>query len=169
MQCIVILVRKRFRGFQKSIPESWERSEVMLVMKASNPRTFFQYLYITVTSGSLNKFPTCWIGKHCLCLGASYYELSCRYFSREPHFAGSKRNNDLAGNIAAKWRSYGFDHVKMAKYDVLMNFPHKDLKRTRVEIRRKNKVVFTSHPYEKASSHLWYKLPGGPLKTTMAS
>lgn len=59
MQCIVILVRKRFRGFQKSIPESWERSQVMLVMKASNPRTFFQYLYITATSGSLNKFPTC--------------------------------------------------------------------------------------------------------------
>ena len=74
-----------------------------------------------------------------------------RYFSQEPHFASSKRNNHLARHVAAKWRSYGFDHVEMAKYDVLMNFPHQDSKRNRVEIHRDGKVVFESHSYEKAS------------------
>lgn len=75
-----------------------------------------------------------------------------RYFSREPHFASSERNNDLAGDIAAKWRSYGFHQVEMAKYRVLMNFPYKDLKRNKVEIRRNhNEVVFKSQPVEKAS------------------
>ena len=57
----------------------------------------------------------------------------------------------MARHIEAKWRSYGFDHVEMAKYDVLMNFPHQDSKQSRVEIHRDGKVVFESHPDEKAS------------------
>lgn len=57
----------------------------------------------------------------------------------------------MARHIAAKWQSYGFDHVEMAKYDVLMNYPRKDLK-SGVEIHRNGDVVFRSSPREKAST-----------------
>ena len=73
-----------------------------------------------------------------------------RYFSQEPHFAGSRRNNDLARHIAAKWKDYGFDQVELTRYDVLLNTPHKDLK-NKVEIHRNGEVVFEAQPYEKAS------------------
>ena len=74
--------------------------------------------------------------------------LCYRYFSSEPHFAGSKRNNDLAIHIAQKWREYGFDHVEMAKYDVLMSSPRKDMK-SKVEIHRNGHVIFKSQSHEK--------------------
>ena len=73
-----------------------------------------------------------------------------RYFTEEPHFAGSRRNNDLARHIAAKWKDYGFDQVELTRYDVLLNTPHKDLK-NKVEIHRNGEVVFEAQPYEKAS------------------
>lgn len=82
-------------------------------------------------------------------LKAKNLEENLRYLSQEPHFASSKRNNDLADDIAAKWLSYGFDEVEMAKYDVLMNYPYKNSKRNKVEIRRNSKVIFTSKPNEK--------------------
>lgn len=37
----------------------------------------------------------------------------------------------------------------MAKYDVLMNYPYKNSKRNKVEIRRNSKVIFRSKPNEK--------------------
>ena len=79
--------------------------------------------------------------------------LYCRYISQEPHFAGSTRNNYLAQHIAEKWKSYGFDHVEMAKYDVLMNTPRKDVK-SKVEILRKGNPVFTSESHEKVNNSL---------------
>lgn len=71
-----------------------------------------------------------------------------RYFSKEPHLAGSKRNNDLAHHIATKWREYGFDEVTMPKYDVLMSSPKKDRK-SHVEIHRNGRVIFKSQSHEK--------------------
>ena len=83
-------------------------------------------------------YPLC-MSKACLCF---------RYFSKEPHLAGSKRNNDLAHDIVKKWKEYGFDQVEMAKYDVLMTSPRKDMK-SKVEIYSHGQVVFTSQSYEK--------------------
>lgn len=71
-----------------------------------------------------------------------------RYFSKEPHLAGSKRNNDLAHHIATKWREYGFDEVTMPKYDVLMSSPKNDRK-SHVEIHRNGRVIFKSQSHEK--------------------
>ena len=71
-----------------------------------------------------------------------------RYFSKEPHLAGSKRNNDLAQHIVKKWKEYGFDQVELAKYDVLMTSTRKDLK-SKVEIYCHGQVVFTSQSHEK--------------------
>ena len=73
----------------------------------------------------------------------SYY----RYFSQEPHFAGSKRNNFLALHIAAKWKEYDFDHIEIAKYDVLINTPWKELKNT-VKTQRNGDVVLKSQPHK---------------------
>ena len=83
-------------------------------------------------------YPLC-KSKACLCF---------RYFSKEPHLAGSKRNNDLAQVIAKKWKEHGFDQVEMAKYNVLMTSPRKDMK-SKVEIYCHGQVVFTSQSYEK--------------------
>ena len=76
------------------------------------------------------------------------FVLYFRYFSKEPHLAGSKRNYDLAQYIAKKWKEYGFDQVEMAKYDVLMTSPRKDLQ-SKVEIYRNGDVVFKSQTHEK--------------------
>ena len=104
------------------------------------------------------------MSKVCLCL---------RYFSKEPHLAGSKRNNDLAQDIAKKWKEYGFDQVEMARYDVLMTSPRKDMK-SKVEIYCRGQVVFTSQSHEKVwwsslnwSKH-WARNPGedSHIKTT---
>ena len=46
-----------------------------------------------------------------------------RYFTAEPHPAGSKRNNDLAYYIAEQWRAQGWDEVKVHQYDVLSSYP----------------------------------------------
>jgi N-acetylated-alpha-linked acidic dipeptidase len=41
----------------------------------------------------------------------------------KPHIAGSARNTELAHNISSTWKSYGFDTVKMVRYNVLLSFP----------------------------------------------
>jgi N-acetylated-alpha-linked acidic dipeptidase len=46
-----------------------------------------------------------------------------RYFTAEPHPAGSERNNELAHYIADQWKRQGWDEVKMHRYDVLVSFP----------------------------------------------
>jgi N-acetylated-alpha-linked acidic dipeptidase len=46
-----------------------------------------------------------------------------RYFTAEPHPAGSPRNNQLARFIADQWREQGWDEVKIHQYDVLSSYP----------------------------------------------
>jgi N-acetylated-alpha-linked acidic dipeptidase len=46
-----------------------------------------------------------------------------RYFTAEPHPAGSERNNELARNIAENWKQQGWEDVKIHRYDVLSSYP----------------------------------------------
>lgn len=46
-----------------------------------------------------------------------------RELAREPHPAGSARNNELAEWVAAVWRRQGWDEVRIHRYDVLNSFP----------------------------------------------
>ncbi len=46
-----------------------------------------------------------------------------RYFTAEPHPAGSERNNNLALYIADKWKEQGWEDVMVRRYDVLVSFP----------------------------------------------
>ncbi len=48
-----------------------------------------------------------------------------RFFTSEPHVASSPRNNELADDICAEWKSYGLEDVRLSKYDVLLSFPEK--------------------------------------------
>ena len=42
-----------------------------------------------------------------------------RYFSHEPHQAGSRRSEELADEIKRRWDDYGF-HVETWEYNVLL-------------------------------------------------
>jgi N-acetylated-alpha-linked acidic dipeptidase len=46
-----------------------------------------------------------------------------RYFTAEPHPAGSERNHDLATYVARLWGEQGFDEVLTHRYDVLTSLP----------------------------------------------
>ncbi|HET9697891.1 MAG TPA: M28 family metallopeptidase [Terriglobales bacterium] len=46
-----------------------------------------------------------------------------RYFTSEPHTAGSERNNELARYIADTWKQQGLEDVVIREYDVLNSFP----------------------------------------------
>ncbi len=46
-----------------------------------------------------------------------------RFFTAEPHPAGSERNNELARHIADLWRQQGWEDVTLRRYDVLNTFP----------------------------------------------
>jgi N-acetylated-alpha-linked acidic dipeptidase len=46
-----------------------------------------------------------------------------RYFTAEPHPAGSERNNELARNIAETWKRQGWEDVRIHRYDVLSSYP----------------------------------------------
>jgi N-acetylated-alpha-linked acidic dipeptidase len=46
-----------------------------------------------------------------------------RYFTSEPHTAGSERNNELARYIADTWKQQGLEDVVIHEYDVLNSFP----------------------------------------------
>ncbi len=46
-----------------------------------------------------------------------------RYFTAEPHTAGSPRNNDLARWVADQWREQGMEDVTIHEYDVLNSSP----------------------------------------------
>ncbi len=41
-----------------------------------------------------------------------------RIFTREPHLAGSRRNNELADYIAEEWKKQGLEDVVIRRYDV---------------------------------------------------
>lgn len=46
-----------------------------------------------------------------------------RFFTAEPHPAGSERNNELAHHIAETWRQQGWEDVTIHRYDVLDSVP----------------------------------------------
>jgi len=46
-----------------------------------------------------------------------------RYFTAEPHPAGSQRNNELAQDIADLWKEQGWEGVTIHQYDVLVTYP----------------------------------------------
>src|SRR6185503_482390 len=46
-----------------------------------------------------------------------------RYFTSEPHPAGSERNNELARHIAEQWKQQGWENVQIHRYDVLSSYP----------------------------------------------
>ena len=62
----------------------------------------------------------------------------CRFFSSEPHIAGSDRQKELAEELAKRWKEYGFDHVEMPEYKALLSFPETKLNSTRITIKYKN-------------------------------
>ncbi|HJQ70360.1 MAG TPA: M28 family metallopeptidase [Blastocatellia bacterium] len=46
-----------------------------------------------------------------------------RFFTAEPHPAGSERNNELARHIAEVWEQQGWEDVRIHRYDVLDSRP----------------------------------------------
>ncbi|MBZ5647406.1 MAG: M28 family metallopeptidase [Acidobacteriia bacterium] len=46
-----------------------------------------------------------------------------RYFTAEPHPAGSEENHRIALHIAEEWRRQGWDEVRIHRYDVLNSTP----------------------------------------------
>jgi N-acetylated-alpha-linked acidic dipeptidase len=46
-----------------------------------------------------------------------------RYFTAEPHPAGSERNNELARYVADEWKKQGLEDVVVRRYDVLNTAP----------------------------------------------
>lgn len=46
-----------------------------------------------------------------------------KYFTAEPHPAGSVRNKELADFMAARFREYGLEQVRVHRYDVLLPWP----------------------------------------------
>jgi len=46
-----------------------------------------------------------------------------RYFTAEPHPAGSARNKHLAEWLADRYRAYGLEDVRLHRYDVLLPWP----------------------------------------------
>ncbi len=46
-----------------------------------------------------------------------------RYFTAEPHPAGSARNNELAEHVADVWKQQSLEDVKIHRYDVLSSDP----------------------------------------------
>ena len=46
-----------------------------------------------------------------------------RIFTKEPHVAGSERNNELARYIAREWKKQGLEDVVIRRYDVFSSDP----------------------------------------------
>ncbi|MFN7992091.1 MAG: M28 family metallopeptidase [Bryobacteraceae bacterium] len=46
-----------------------------------------------------------------------------RYFTAEPHPAGSERNHELTVYVAGLWKHLGFEDVRIHRYDVLTSLP----------------------------------------------
>lgn len=46
-----------------------------------------------------------------------------RFFTAEPHPAGSERNNELARHMAEVWKQQGWEDVRIHRYDVLDSHP----------------------------------------------
>ncbi|XP_047135575.1 N-acetylated-alpha-linked acidic dipeptidase 2 isoform X1 [Hydra vulgaris] len=46
-----------------------------------------------------------------------------RYFTKEPHLAGTPIGKKQAEHVKREWDKYGFDKVEIKKYDVLLSYP----------------------------------------------
>src|SRR5579871_1790850 len=46
-----------------------------------------------------------------------------RYFTAEPHPAGSERNHALALYVARQWQEQGLEDIRVQRYDVLTSLP----------------------------------------------
>ncbi|HWC45181.1 MAG TPA: M28 family metallopeptidase, partial [Casimicrobiaceae bacterium] len=62
-----------------------------------------------------------------------------KYLTAEPHPAGSVRNKTLADFVAARFRQYGLEGVRMHRYDVLLPWPRE----VRVEMTAPTRYVAT--------------------------
>ncbi|XP_054716263.1 putative N-acetylated-alpha-linked acidic dipeptidase [Uloborus diversus] len=49
-----------------------------------------------------------------------------KFYSMEPHIAGSSTDRQFAINIKKEWLNHGVDSVDIVEYDVLLSYPHKD-------------------------------------------
>jgi len=56
-------------------------------------------------------------------LDATRVDRDFRELTREPHLAGSPRNNELATYVADAFRAAGLEEVKLSEYDVMMSYP----------------------------------------------
>ena len=63
-----------------------------------------------------------------------------RFFSKEPHIAGSTRQKELAVELAKRWKEYGFDRVEQPEYKALLSFPN-TTHPTRITIKYKNGTI----------------------------
>ncbi|XP_067026135.1 glutamate carboxypeptidase 2-like [Acropora muricata] len=63
-----------------------------------------------------------------------------KFFSKEPHIAGSTRQKELAVELAKRWKEYGFDRVEQPEYKALLSFPN-TTHPTRITIKYKNGTI----------------------------
>ena len=82
-----------------------------------------------------------------------FFNIHCRYFSSEPHFAGTQRSKDLADEIKKRWKSYGF-HVETLAYKVLLPRA-KDGRPDFMEIRDQKGNIVLKHDFAAVVS--WHK------------
>ena len=78
-----------------------------------------------------------------VCYKSKFSQLFCfrRFFSAEPHIAGSPRQKVLAEELVRRWKDeYGFDKVEMPMYEALLSKPDMD-KKTRVTLKYKNGTI----------------------------
>ena len=77
----------------------------------------------------------------CFCLLSQLRFCFLRFFSAEPHIAGSPRQKVLAEELVRRWKDeYGFDKVEMPMYKALLSKPDMD-KKTRVTLKYKNGTI----------------------------
>ncbi|XP_028408347.1 putative N-acetylated-alpha-linked acidic dipeptidase isoform X2 [Dendronephthya gigantea] len=78
-------------------------------------------------------------------LSAKQMKNTTRYFSLEPHMAGSNRSKRLADEISRRWKNYGF-HVDTIEYDVLLPQVDDDSP-DYIEIKDRNGSVIMKHTF----------------------
>ncbi|XP_074651751.1 N-acetylated-alpha-linked acidic dipeptidase 2-like isoform X2 [Tubulanus polymorphus] len=73
-------------------------------------------------------------------------------FTLHPHLAGTEGSKELAERIRDIWTEYGFDHVKLQPYDVLLSYPNTSQPNTVVLYDGTGRAKFTSQLAEKVLS-----------------
>ncbi|MFH4977960.1 hypothetical protein AB6A40_004669 [Gnathostoma spinigerum] len=67
-----------------------------------------------------------------------------RYFTKEPHVAGTAANERVAMRIADVWKSSGLQDVHFVEYDVLLSYPDYEQPNTMQIVDSAGKSVYTS-------------------------